>query len=318
MNKAQSSSHTLAADITRTASKQTYYTIRFLVDRERIPDAYRAYGYFRSLDDVLDAPGGSQAEKIAFANRQAALLESCYRGEVPEVLSPEEHMLVDLIQNNGSADSGLASYLRNMMAVMQFDAGRRGNLISQAELDAYTTSLATAVTDALHHFIAHDTPPPSNGARYLAVTAAHITHMLRDAHEDIEGGYFNTPTEYIKARSICPQETGSLAYQAWVCQRVRTAKRYFRAGREYISQVKSLRCRIAGFAYAARFEWMLRTIVRENYCLRADYPERKSLRAGLWMAWKTLASALFIPCLKPGIPVMAVDPTHKPNFSENL
>ncbi len=43
-----------AESITRSASKQTYYTIGFLVDRERVADAYRAYAYFRWVDDTLD------------------------------------------------------------------------------------------------------------------------------------------------------------------------------------------------------------------------------------------------------------------------
>ncbi len=37
----------LAASITKAASQQTYYTIRFLADRDRMADAYRAYAYFR-------------------------------------------------------------------------------------------------------------------------------------------------------------------------------------------------------------------------------------------------------------------------------
>jgi hypothetical protein len=45
----------LASSITKAGSYQTYYTIRFLVDRERVDDAYRAYAYFRWVDDVLDA-----------------------------------------------------------------------------------------------------------------------------------------------------------------------------------------------------------------------------------------------------------------------
>ena len=45
----------LAASITKAASQQTYYTIRFLADRELVPDAYRAYAYFRWVDDALDA-----------------------------------------------------------------------------------------------------------------------------------------------------------------------------------------------------------------------------------------------------------------------
>ena len=44
----------LAASITQAASKQTYYTIRFLVDDWLVDDAYRAYAYFRWVDDWLD------------------------------------------------------------------------------------------------------------------------------------------------------------------------------------------------------------------------------------------------------------------------
>ena len=51
----------IASSITKAASKQTYYTIRFLVDRERVDDAYRAYGYFRWVDDTLDAESSSGA-----------------------------------------------------------------------------------------------------------------------------------------------------------------------------------------------------------------------------------------------------------------
>jgi len=32
--------------------------------------------------------------------------------------------------------------------------------------------------------------------RYLAVTGAHITHMLRDAVEDAEAGYYNIPARW--------------------------------------------------------------------------------------------------------------------------
>ena len=69
MNTDTSTSSSLAATITRTASKQTYYTIRFLVDRERIPDAYRAYAYFRWVDDRLDSDAASPAERRDFIRR---------------------------------------------------------------------------------------------------------------------------------------------------------------------------------------------------------------------------------------------------------
>src|SRR6185503_21358301 len=66
--------------VTRLASKQTYYTIRFLVDRERVRDAYRAYGYFRWLYDFVDQKLSPKSERIAFVERQQALMDSCYQG----------------------------------------------------------------------------------------------------------------------------------------------------------------------------------------------------------------------------------------------
>ena len=296
MDTKQENSGNLAAAITKAASKQTYYTIRLFVDRERVDDAYRAYGYFRWVDDVLDTEApygddtGSRSDKIAFIDRQKSLLEACYRGEMQEGFCAEEWMLVDLVRSDTEKNSGLQSYLRNMMTVMIFDAERRGLYISQAELSGYSRVLAVAVTEAMYHFIGHDDSSPNHEARYLAVTAAHITHMLRDALEDAEVGYFNVPREYLKARGISPLDVESRAYREWVCGRVKLARMYFKTGREATAQVRNLRCRLAGYAYTARFEWMLRAIERDSYCLRSEYPARKSLWAGLWIGWSTLAS----------------------------
>src|SRR5512146_305416 len=111
---------TVASSITKAASKQTYYTIRFLVDRDRVQDAYRAYGYFRWVDDVLDADTGSPAERRAFLERQRSLLENCYQGAAAADVGPQERLLVELVQGDHEKNSGLQLYLRNMMRVMQF------------------------------------------------------------------------------------------------------------------------------------------------------------------------------------------------------
>ncbi len=121
----QTASQKLAAQITRDSSKQSYYTIRFLVDRSLVDDAYRAYAYFRWVDDILDAETGTQADRLTFIQRQQHLLESGYQREILDNLTPEEHILVDLISNDTEENSGLQSYLRNMMAVMAFDVDRR-------------------------------------------------------------------------------------------------------------------------------------------------------------------------------------------------
>lgn len=281
-----------ASAITKAASKQTYYTIRFLVDRERVEDAYRAYGYFRWVDDVLDAESGSSRERSDFVNRQKSLLEKCYRGEPPRAVNVEEKMLVDLIRGNAEKNSGLQFYLRHMMLVMDFDARRRGRLISQVELNEYTRWLASAVTEAMHYFIGHGDLAPQDETRYLAVSAAHITHMLRDTFDDVQTGYYNIPREVLEANHIGPQDVHSEAYHAWVKSRVELAREYFEAGRDYLARVQNPRCRLAGFAYTARFEWLLDTIEREGYSLRPHYSERRSIGTGLRMSWLTLSSMI--------------------------
>ena len=293
------SSATLASSITKAASKQTYYTIRFLVDRERVVDAYRAYAYFRWVDDTIDNDSALSEEsrrefeaqqRSAFLARQKLLLEACYRGEPFQDATAEEQILVDLVRQDRETNSGLQAYLRNMMQVMEFDAGRRGRLISQAELNEYTRWLATAVTEAMHYFIGHCCYSPHDDTRYLAVTGAHITHMLRDTFEDVQAGYFNIPREALEASRIQPGDLHSKVYRDWVRGRVGLARSYFERGREYLARVENPRCRIAGFAYTARFEWLLDTIEREDYFLRPEYRERKRVDTGLRIGLSTLAA----------------------------
>jgi phytoene/squalene synthetase len=281
----------LAASITKTSSMQTYYTIRFLVDRDRVYGAYRAYAYFRWVDDILDSKTGSRVQRTAFAARQKDLLERCYQGKPAGAVCPEEEMLVEMVQGDTEKNSGLQFYLRNMMAVMIFDAERRGRFISQQELSAYTHWLAAGVTEAMHFFIGHDSYSPQGEIRYQAVTGAHITHMLRDALEDAEAGYYNIPREIITTHGIAPWDVRSKVYREWVKARVQTAHACFNVGRDYLAQVENLRCRIAGYAYIRRFEIVLDCIEHEDCLLRAVYPERKTaakkigtLGWALWMA----------------------------------
>jgi hypothetical protein len=48
---------------------------------------------------------------------------------------------------------------------------------------------------------------------------------------------------------------------------------------------------MAGFAYAARFETVLSAIERDDYHLRPEYPECKSLMSGLRMGWSAIRQA---------------------------
>lgn len=280
----------LAAAMTRAASKQTYYTIRFLADRARRDDAYRAYAYFRWVDDRLDDAATPPAARAAFLARQQGLLDAGYRGQMPGGLAVEEQLLAELIAGDTETGSSLRGYLGNMMAVMALDVQRRGRATSAAELARHTDLLATAVSDALFHFIGHDEQPRRDSQRSLVVRGACTIHMLRDAYEDVALGYVNVPAEYLARHGLAGDDFDAPAYRQWVRDRVALARSYFRDGREHIARLANARCRLAGYAYIARFEWLARAIERDQFRLRPAYPGRKSAAALLWMAGRVLKS----------------------------
>ncbi|HCS38772.1 MAG TPA: hypothetical protein DIW44_04205 [Anaerolineaceae bacterium] len=264
----------LASSITYASSRQSFYTVLFLVDQGMKEDAFKAYAYFRWLDDQLDKESLSKSERMAIVRRENALIDQCYGVEgsaPPHNLCEEEYLLVDLLRGDQCKADGLRLYIRNLMAVMVFDAERRGELISQLQLTNYEKWLATAVTEALHFYIGNHCYTPQDETRYLAATGAHITHMLRDTYEDIAAGYINIPSEALEKYRIDPQDINSDGYRQFVKSRVNLARQYFAAGRHYLSKVQNLRCRLAGYSYIACFTPILNAIERDGWLLRPSY-----------------------------------------------
>jgi phytoene/squalene synthetase len=267
----------LAHAITRASSKQSYYTACLLVDKDLVDDCCRAYGYFRWADDVIDLNLLPKEQRIAFIERQNNLVERLYRGETPKDLCPEEEIIADLIQHDRGENSGLKSFIRNFMAILEFDAKRKGRSILQQELNWYSDCLGKAVTDAIQYFVSNGHPYPDDPKRYLAATAAHITHMLRDLVLDLDEGYVNIPCEYLEENDLDPKDVENPHMRAWVKSQVEHARQNFLQGKKYLDQLEVLRCKIAGYWYCARFECVLTAIEKDGYILRANYHERHKL-----------------------------------------
>jgi phytoene/squalene synthetase len=316
----------LAAAITRTASLQSYLTIRWLADQAYRADAFALYAYFRWLDDTVDESLVDRDQRLAFVARQRSLLAQAATGETPAGLSPEEALLVGLFRSDrersdrersdrersdrASSDrassgcgeiraeeldgrtGGLLLSLRSMLDVMEFDARRRGRPVTQRELDDYTSDLAIAVTEALHHCIGHGQSCPHDETRYVAVAGAHVAHMLRDLAEDLGTGYVNVPSELLADGHVSLQDLHAPALRAWVRDRVELARTCFATGRGYLARTENARCRLAGHAYIARFEWVLDAVEHDGYRLRPSYPERGTLHGGLTIAADGARSAL--------------------------
>jgi phytoene/squalene synthetase len=275
------SSASLARSITHRSSRQTYHIIRWLVDGGRTDDAFRAYAYFRWVDDVVDAPSHDRAACLQFLHRQSELLSGLPTGTTPGELRPEEQMLADLLAGRRDQHPGLVSYLEHMMAVMEFDAGRRGCMITEAELDHYSQLLATAIMGAISYFIGHDCVYPDTPARLRMVAGAHIVHMLRDTCDDLEAGYFNLPRSVLGADRLTPTDVQHPACRRWIRARADEARRCFTEGKAYVRHIGCLRAALAAYLYCARFEAVLRWIELDGYRLRTQYSRLPPMPA--WM-----------------------------------
>lgn len=274
-------SATLASTITRASSKQSYYTALFMADNGLENDCLRAYAYFRWADDVVDVYCDSRDECISFIVGQRRLVERLCKGERPDDLAPEEEMIADLIGHDNGEESGLKSFIHTFLEVLEFDARRRERPISQAELDWYSAALGESVTDAIQYFVGNGTPYLEDDGRYLAATAAHITHMLRDMVEDVTEGFVNIPQEYLESHGLDPEDVTDPQFRIWVRERVRLARDLFREGKRYLDELPVLRCKIVAYWYCARFECVLDAIERDGYILREVYDERHSLSTRL-------------------------------------
>jgi phytoene/squalene synthetase len=295
----------LAAAITRTASLQSYLTIRWLADQAYRADAFALYAYFRWLDDTVDGRLVDRDQRLAFVARQRSLLAQAATGETPAGLSPEEALLVGLFRSDRESSGcgeiraeeldgqtgGLLLSLRSMLDVMEFDARRRGRPVTQEELDGYTRDLAVAVTEALHHCIGHGRRSPHDATRYVAVTGAHVAHMLRDLAEDLGAGYLNVPSELLADSSLSREACRPPHCATGSGTASRCRGRASPQGAS-TSHGRSARCRLAGHAYIARFEWVLDAVESDGYRLRPAYPERATLRGGLTIAADGARSAL--------------------------
>ena len=278
----------LAKNITKSSSIQTYYTMLLLADKELVDECYKGYAYFRWVDDQIDIDINSLKTRLSFINRQKRIINDSYKGKKISGLSPEERLITELISSDTDKDSKLKSFIINFFKIIEFDAYRKDKDISEKNLDWYSETLGKAVTDCLQYFIGNKVNYPESKDRCKAAIAAHITHMLRDLREDIVNGYVNIPIEYLKKYKLKLDDINADAFVNFIKDRVTLARKYFKLGKKYIDSLPVLRCKIAGYWYHARFERILNIIERDNYILREDYSRGRSLPNFANLAWLTV------------------------------
>jgi phytoene/squalene synthetase len=244
------------------------------------------------VDDLLDGETLTDTERNQFLLTQRQLLQSCLESRPSRTLSAEEWLLVDLKTGDLGQDPGLRIYLQDMMDVMAFDTLRRGKRIDTRQLTWYSRRLATAVTEAVYTFIGDRCLAPRAAERYAAADAAHIIHMLRDMHQDLDAGYINIPVDVIPGHEVNRSMLNGPIVKDWVRRRIELARDYFTIGENYLNSIQNRRCRMAGAWYATRFAGVMKAIEHEDYLLRDDYSDCKGNRMMLHMLWEGFRAAL--------------------------
>ncbi len=278
----------IARKITLRGSLQTFITAFLLVDHYRINDFFLSYAYFRWIDDQIDIHLPSQDQRLLFIQRQADIIERAHLKVQFKDLTLEEGMIVRIINNDGFSESGLKSFVDNMFAIIKFDAYRKGKKISEAELNWYTNTLSKSVTDGIFYFIDNENIAPRNRTNYLLVRGAHIAHLLRDMVDDIREGFINIPTEYLEQNNVDEIDLLSIPIRKWVEKQAILAQNLLVKGKEQIFRQKSLRRKIAGSWYSARFEVVLDAIIRDDFLLRENYPEHRKAYNWLKIAYNSV------------------------------
>jgi len=262
--------HSLAKSITWKGSKLTYIVGRLFVDRDLKEDFFRAYAYFRWIDDIVDELNSTREDRILFITRQDTLIRSLFSGDsAVDDLRPEEELLVQLTQAPHKHSDNLRSFVENMFAIIKFDSYRKDRTISSAELDWYSQCLGRSVVDGLQYFIGNDHDYPKTENQYSAAIAAHITHMLRDTIPDIANGFINIPRDVLPEQDI--HTTDHPSVRSWVKGRVMLARKHFQDGRKYIRSLQVKRCQLASYLYCNQFERILDIIERDDYVVRHVY-----------------------------------------------
>ncbi|MHA1994146.1 MAG: squalene/phytoene synthase family protein [Candidatus Hodarchaeales archaeon] len=282
----------IARSYVKESHKQTYLIILLMVDKKLTDECFKAYAYFRWLDNVVDENNLPQNEVRAIISRQKELINQLYNQEKIKPTSQEEEFLIDLIRKDRNENSYLQSYIRNFTSILEFDSTRKHKIVSNDKIRWYHQTVGKAVTDCIFHFIGNGAHYPESKKCYLAAEAAHITHMLRDYIEDVRSGYLNISKEDLNVYEISPDMVNNPAFREWVKGRVSLSRQFFCEGKKYIDQLGVLRTKITAYWFCSRFEKVLDIIEKDGYKLRREYDSSKKFLLALRMVWIALKTTV--------------------------
>ena len=172
------------------------------------------YAYFRWFDDIVDSLRLHPEESRFIINRQKIFLSELYSEEPPEELSTEELFLAHLVRFDRTQEKNLRQDLETLIGSMEFDAKRRGKVISSQELEQYINDNVIPYVNITSSILNVKFYPKQDLIEIAR--AGFVVNYLYDLREDLSLGYINIPLEEIEQYEIYLENPDSREVQSWI------------------------------------------------------------------------------------------------------
>jgi phytoene/squalene synthetase len=253
----------------RQASGFTYVLSLMLPARSR-PFFWAWYAYLRWVDDTVDDAASSRELRSDFLKRQTRIVHELYEGKATDISSKEE-ILAALVTYDAGRGRQLRESLLKMLAAMQFDVERQGQLSSYADLRRNFDHEVTSYLYAIGYFCEIDVPSQRLPGS-CAANAAKIAHILRDFLTDCDEGQFNISREAIDCHELALPTIRSDIVSAngrrWVAASVLVAERGLQVGLLEAAAVAGARYPLIVGILVAKYKTYLDQIRADGFVLK--------------------------------------------------
>jgi phytoene/squalene synthetase len=190
-----------ARSIAESTSPKATFILDRVVSKDKREYLNLSYAYFRLVDDFVDDPKTSVAEKREFIERQKNFVKSCWNNSAVEPQTKEEYFVYYFIeyslQNNLEK---LIESIYGMIDSISWDVDRLSGdgVFSEEQLYNYGSMQSESVQNILYYFMSGNDPKEYKHDNLdLSITNTRML-MLRDLEEDIDAGFINISREDVE------------------------------------------------------------------------------------------------------------------------
>ncbi len=254
-------------------SNRAFYMITYTFPKEKRNAILFVYYYLRTLDDLVDRKGISEAARIKTLREHKKKMDMLYRGEIPNDMSSADRALQNFILHDPAAARAVRQQIENFFTTMEFDSKNKHKLISYKDLIRYCYltggSPFVLVLSLLDPRI--DRKTKENIARTLGV-GINLTHILRDFRADLKVNDIKvTPDERNRFNLFGAKIRNNDALRPLARERVEEAANLLSEGRKYIMKVDNFMLRMSLLLFRWKYLSILRRVKLRNYDLMSDY-----------------------------------------------